>query len=551
AAVEAAGGDALAVACYTLRPGSDGRVEALEVLEAAGVDVLVTTVLAMGGSDAGDAETWEVPLLARLGVPVVHAPSANRPAAAWRADDAGLTPLEVASGVALPEFDGRVIAPAFAFKEVVDDGDDVGAPVIASRTVPDRTARVAGLAVRHGRLRRTPPPRRRIAVVLSAYPTARSRLGNAVGLDTPASTIAVLHALRDAGHRVDRIPASGDALMAELTAGLTYEEPTLSPEQVDRAAGRWPVAAYAAVVAGLPAEARELLEDVWGPAPGSVYVHDGALVFPGLDLGGVLVTVQPPRGFGADPIGTYHAPDMPPPHHYLAFYRWLDEGWGADAVVHVGKHGTLEWLPGKANALGAGCFPDAALGDLPLVYPFVVNDPGEGTQAKRRTHATIVDHLPPPMTRAETYGDLARLEQLLDTYAQTQAMDPAKLPALRAQVWELVTGADLHRDLGFADAPDEAAFDEAVLAVDGYLCALKDAQIRGGLHVLGRPPAGDQLVDTVLSITRLPQGDVPSLRATVAERLGLPADARDGNDAGGGAEGGAGNGAPGGGGGAE
>jgi len=520
-AVEVAGGDALAVSCYTLRPGPDGRVEALELMADARIDVLVTTVLAMGGSDAGDAQTWEVPQLARLGVPVVHAPSANRSSAEWRADDAGLTPLEVAAGVALPEFDGRIIAPAFAFKEVVDDGADIGAPVIASRAVPDRVARVAGLAVRHGRLRAIPPAERRVALVLSAYPTKRSRLGNAVGLDTPASAIELLHALRDAGYRVDRIPASGDELMAELVAGLTYEDPELAPEQVAAAAGTWPAADQARWFAGLPDDARGMVEGVWGPAPGTVYVDGDRLVFPGLDLGGVLVTIQPPRGFGSDPIGTYHAPDMPPPHHYVAFYRWLADGWGADAVVHAGKHGTLEWLPGKANALGPGCFPDAALGDLPLVYPFVVNDPGEGTQAKRRTHATIIDHLPPPMTRAESYGDLARLEQLLDAYAQAQAMDPAKLPALRSQVWDVVTTADLHEDLGFEALPDDEAFDEAVLAVDGYLCALKDAQIRGGLHVLGRPPATDQLVDTVLALTRLAQGDVPSLRATVAPRLGL------------------------------
>ncbi|HEX5366567.1 MAG TPA: cobaltochelatase subunit CobN [Acidimicrobiales bacterium] len=549
-AIDRAGGDALAVSCYSLRPGPDGRVEALELLRHHGVDALVTTVLAMGrsgGTSDDDGADWQVPQLAELDVPVVQAPACNRSRDDWLDDGAGLSPLDVAMGVAIPEFDGRIVGPAFAFKEEVDEGLDIGTPVIASRTDPGRTARVAGLAVRHARLRRRAPADRRVAVVLSAYPTRRSRLGNAVGLDTPASVIALLHALRDAGHRVDRIPADGDALMAELADRLTYDTPTLTPAQAALGAGRLPAADYTAWFRQQDTRLQEEVRAVWGEPPGEVYVvprgpgggapaggtadapgggshpDERDIVLPGIDLGGVLVTVQPPRGFGSDPIGTYHAPDVPPPHHYLAFYRWLDTGWGTDAVVHVGKHGTLEWLPGKANALSDACHPDAALGDMPLVYPFVVNDPGEGTQAKRRAHAVIVDHLVPPMTRAEATADVARLEALLDAYAAAQAMDPAKLPALRRQVWDVLVDAEIHRDLGIDEtqAVEGEAFDDMVLHVDGYLCALKDAQIRGGLHVLGRPPEGAALVDLVLAITRSPQGAVPALRATVARQLGF------------------------------
>lgn len=527
-AIEAQGADALAVYTYSLRLDDNGDVPALTLCAEHGVDSLITSIFAAGASGGEDGDQWEVPKLGDLDVPVIQAPSSSRSRAEWLADDAGLSPIDVGMGVAIPEFDGRIIGPTVAFKEIMEGGDTgSGDEIVVTRTDPERTQRLAGLAVRQARLRHTANADKRVVIVLSAYPTKRSRIGNAVGLDTPASAIELLHALRNEGYMVDRIPADGDTLMAELADTLTYDLPTLDDRQLANAPGRLDAQLYTDWFATLPDDAQEQIVELWGEAPGEVYHHDGELVFPGMDLGGVLVTIQPPRGFGADPIGTYHSPDMPPPHHYLAFYRWLsassaDGGWGADAAIHLGKHGTLEWLPGKATALSGSCFPDAALADLPFIYPFVVNDPGEGTQAKRRTHAVVIDHLPPPMTRADTYDDIAKLEQLLDGYAQVEAMDPSKLPAIRQQVWKLLVSTEIHRDLDLGEAaPDGDDFGDMILHVDGYLCALKDAQIRGGLHLLGRGPANDVLVETVLSITRLPQGSVPSLRATVAGELGV------------------------------
>ncbi|MBV9660010.1 MAG: cobaltochelatase subunit CobN [Acidimicrobiales bacterium] len=530
-ALERRGCRALAVWCYSLRPGTDGRVEAIELLQEQGPDAVITTVL-VSGSAAEDGLAWDASAIGSLDVPVTQAVTATAAGADWEASPAGLPPVDVAMRVAIPEFDGRIISVPLSFNEQVDDGYVLGTPVTAYRTRPDRLERVAGIAARLARLRSVPPAERRVALVLSAYPTRRSRIGNAVALDTPASVVNLLRAMKEAGYRVERIPPDGDALMAELIDAFSYETESLTDDQLQRAPGRWGAEEYRRWWSSAPEPVRQKVEEAWGTAPGQVYRDPatGDLVFAGLDLGGVLVTVQPPRGFGENPVAVYHSPDLPPTHHYLGFYRWLDEGWGADAMVHVGKHGTLEWLPGKSVGLSADCFPDVALGDMPLVYPFVVNDPGEGTQAKRRAHATIVDHLLPPMTRADTYDDVARLEQLLDEYAQVAALDPSKLPAIRVKVWALLVSAQLHHDLGLADAPDGDAFDELINHVDGYLCELKDAQIRGGLHVLGDPPRGEARVDLLLALTRLPQAAVPSLRDAVARRLGADVETRNGAD---------------------
>ena len=524
-AIESQGAGVVAVWTYSLRPDEQGEVAALSLLRDLKPDVIVTTVL-VSGSAGDDGLCWDASAIGSIGVPVLQAITSTSSRSAWEESSGGLAPIDVAMRVAIPEFDGRIIAVPFSFNEEVDDETALGTSVSAYRSVPDRVSRVAGSAVRLGRLRRTPNDRKKVAVVLSAYPTKRARIGNAVGLDTPASVVELLEAMRQAGYNVSRVPSSGDELMGELIDAMSYESDALTAEQLAGAAGRINQQRYSSWFASLPDALRASLQAAWGPAPGGVYVDpsSGDLVFAGLDLGNVFVAVQPPRGFGENPVAIYHSPDLPPTHHYLAFYRWLDTVWGADAVVHVGKHGTLEWLPGKGVGLSGSCWPDVALGDMPLVYPFIVNDPGEGTQAKRRGHATIVDHLLPPMTRAETYDDIARLETLLDEHAQVAALDPSKLPAIRAKVWDLLVRSSLHEDLG-VDAPPQAdEFDELINHVDGYLCELKDAQIRGGLHVLGRIPQGQVRLDLLAALTRLAQPGVPSLREAVTGRLSADAE---------------------------
>ncbi|HEY7051194.1 MAG TPA: cobaltochelatase subunit CobN [Mycobacterium sp.] len=531
-AIENAGGRALPVYCASLRTAEPELIELLGT-----VDAMVVTVLAAGGATpalaaaGGDDDSWNVAHLAALDIPVLQGLCLTSPRAAWEAGDDGLSPLDVATQVAVPEFDGRIITVPFSFKEIDDEG------LISYVPDAERCARVAGIALRHARLRRVPAADKRVAVVFSAYPTKHARIGNAVGLDTPASAIELLTAMRENGYRLGQIPGldahDGDALVHALIERGGQDPDWLSAGQLAGNPIRVPAREYREWFAALPVGLTERVQQHWGSPPGELFVDrtrdaDGEIVIAAMQSGNVVLMVQPPRGFGDNPVAIYHDPDLPPSHHYLAAYYWLDKGFGADAVVHLGKHGNLEWLPGKTLGMSAACGPDAALGDLPLVYPFLVNDPGEGTQAKRRAHAVLVDHLIPPMARAETYGDIARLEQLLDEHASIAALDPAKLPAIRQQIWTMIQAAKMDHDLGVAERPDDEQFDDMLLHLDGWLCEIKDVQIRDGLHILGRPPEGEHQLDLVLAILRARQlwaggQSLPGLR----EALGLAEDESD------------------------
>jgi len=532
-AIEAKGARALPIWCASLRDADDSLVEAL-----AEADAIVTTVLAAGGTKpataqaGGDDEAWDAGALEALDRPILQALCLTSTRAKWQENDEGVSPFDAATQIAVPEFDGRIITVPFSFKEFDSDGLPAYVPD------PERTARVAGLAVSHARLRHLDPGEHRIALVLSAYPTKHARIGNAVGLDTGASAVALLRRLRDEGWQgIDGLPGvesgEGDELIHALIEAGGYDENWLTQSQLSANTNRVPAATYAGWFDALPAALRDHMTEHWGEAPGSLFVDQNDLVLAAIQSGNVVVLVQPPRGFGENPIAIYHDPDLPPSHHYLATYRWLaarpeDGGFGADAVIHLGKHGNLEWLPGKNAGLSAECGPDAVLGDLPLVYPFLVNDPGEGTQAKRRAHAVLVDHLVPPMARAESYGDIARLEQLLDEHASIATLDPAKLPAIRGKIWTLLQAAKMDRELGLGDRPDDERFDDIIMHIDGWLCEIKDSQIRDGLHVFGQAPGGDARIDLVLAILRARQiwggtAHVPGLR----EALGLDESARD------------------------
>ena len=478
------------------------------------------------------ATGWAMDYLDKLNVPMVQAIISTGTQGQWLESDLGLGPIDTAMSVALPEFDGRLISVPISFKEEAPADGAGGLSGRLQRYVPrqDRVELVARLAIKQANLAIKPNPDKKIAVILSNYPTKDARIGNAVGLDTPASAVQVLNALKDAGYRVHDIPETGDELVHRIIERCSNDLDSLTEEQLRLAAGHVTARQYSEWFSTFPEDVAEELSRDWGEPPGQVYrttteglrgasaKADGVAIA-GIDLGNVFVGLQPPRGFGENPIAIYHSPDLAPTHHYIAYYRWVRDVFGADAILHLGKHGTLEWLPGKGIGLSSSCYPEVAMDDVPLFYPFIINDPGEGSQAKRRAHATIVDHLIPSMTTADSYGDIARIEQLMDEHYQCQTLDPSKLPLLEAQIWEVVQQAELHRDLGIDSQPDD--FGGFILEIDGYLCELKDAQIKDGLHILGDTPQGDQLVGLLCALTRLDISGIPSLRRSVAEALGF------------------------------
>jgi len=453
---------------------------------------------------------------ASVDAPVIQLVQGGRPEALWTADMQGLTAKDLAMQVVMPELDGRIGMLLVGHKAESLWHARTQCPLTAYAPEANGIARAVALAKNWVQLRRTPRAERRVGIVLANYPIRDGRLANGVGYDAPQSSVEILRALDAAGYALSdkgRGLADGNALIERLQAGPTNAHP-------ERPGGiRFPVSDYTSLFEKLPAKIRDEVTARWGEPGTDPFVRDGAFHLPALSLGNVAILLQPSRGYHRDESLSYHDPDLVPPHGYLAAYLWLREEFGAHAVIHNGKHGNLEWLPGKATALDGASYPLALWGTLPHLYPFIVNDPGEGTQAKRRTGAVIIDHLVPPLTRAETYGPLKDLEALLDEYYVASGLDRRRLADLRRRI--LAFSRDQRLDQDLALPADES---EALKTIDNFLCELKEAQIRDGLHIFGRSPEGRLERDLIVALARVPRGEGPgeaSLVRALADDLKL------------------------------
>ncbi len=530
AALSAVGVNALPIYVSSLKdPTSAELLERLLVESGAGL-VLNGSGFAVSSPGAARKSTP----FDKADCPVFQIVFAGSTRQAWEAGSNGLAARDIAMNVALPEVDGRIITRAVSFKGEARYDQATQCAVVAYEPLADRLTFVARLAANWLALRNIPAEDRRVALILANYPNRDGRLGNGVGLDTPAAAVEVLRAMAGAGYQVGALPERGDQVIDWIASG-----PTNAAVAGREIRETLTLSAYQAYFAGLPEKVRTEVVARWGPAERDPFflarLPDGqpGFALPLLTRGKTVIGLQPARGYNIDPTSSYHDPDLVPPHGYLAFYAWLRGAGGAPtavhAVVHLGKHGNMEWLPGKSLALSQACYPEAVFGPLPHLYPFIVNDPGEGTQAKRRAQAVILDHLTPPLTRAETYGPLADLEALVDEYYEAAGVDPRRLLVLREEILELTQVIGLDKDIGILDSDGE---DQALGKLDNYLCELKELQIRDGLHIFGKSPEGAQLHDLLVALVRVPRGtglmgedrpgDASIIRA-LAKDLGLAA----------------------------
>lgn len=453
-------------------------------------------------------------------LPVIQALTTYFSTEEYRREIRGLDLVSLPVCVYQPEFDGQLISVPFAVTERTADGKKVHRPL------PDRVARVAELACRWGMLRRKPISEQKIAVIFHNMPPRNDTIGNAHGLDSPETVFRVVQALEERGLRTDRPFSSGGEIIGRIRDAVTNDNRWLSPEAaLSRAAATVPAEEYRRWFDRLNPEVQEQMETSWGPAPGTVMVSGGKIVIPGILNGNLFIGLQPLRSSPEKAEELYHSTDSTPPHSYLAFYRWVDEVFGADVILHVGTHGTLEWLPGKEIGLSSGCFGDICIGGVPHLYIYNISILGEGIQAKRRSYACILDHLIPSMDQADTYGELTDLDEAIDAYYHAQQARPAQLPELIERVFDLAEGLKLFTDLKTDRAAMAADPETGIGLLHRWVSKLKTSMVRDGLHIFGQPPEGERFDHLAQALVRIPNGAVPALGDSVLAAQGWDGEA--------------------------
>ena len=470
------------------------------------IDVLVS---AMKFSHVGNG-SLTADELEQLGVPVLTAYTLLTTEEDWRKNPEGLNAVETSIAVALPEFDGAIHGVPIAGRNVLPDG------AIEYQPMPERMAAMVDKAIKWARLHRLKNEDKKIALIFHNYPPKNYNIGSASGMDSMESATRLLARMQADGYKIDFLPESAEEFIRIMTSHATNDLSLLTDKQAEECQ-KLSADEYAAFFATLPEEARQKMTEQWGEAPGDIMLSDeGNILVPGTMNGNIFMTVQPARQYGMDPARAYHDPTIAPTHQYLAFYYWLREVFKADAVIHLGTHGNLEWLPGKATGLDRSSYSDIALGSLPNIYPYLMTISGEGVIAKRRSSACLIGYLPAPVAEAGAFDELAELEKMADEYSHFQKQDSEQAAELEKKIIELAHETKIDESVAYDETKP---FTDYLAELHEYIEELQDSEIHVGLHVLGQPPEGDILIGEVMHLLRLSNGPVPSLYNLWAEKF--------------------------------
>lgn len=453
--------------------------------------------------------------------------------------------LDIGWSIALPEFEG-VIEPIIISAQVNGEADER-----KRMPIPERIKKFISRIERWIELRKIPPGERRIAFILHNNPCAsvEATIGSAAHLDSLESVVQIMRKMEKAGYKVENIPESGKALIEKIMQKKAISEFrwTTVEEIVEKggALALVPVEKYLEWFSELPEKTQKRMCEAWGNPPGEwkegippAMVYNGKIVITGLRFGNVTVHVQPKRGCaGARCDGKVckilHDPDVPPPHQYVATYKWISREFKAHAIVHVGTHGNLEFLPGKGVALSSACFPDIAIDTIPHLYIYNADNPPEGTIAKRRSYAVLVDHMQTVMTESGVYDELEELDRLIGEYEESKVKDPEKLHVLQHLIFQALKKSNLDKEikirwqekrLAISELTHEELhqipFDTIVDEIHGRLSLIRNTQIQDGMHIFGKLPEGDRRIDFIYAIMRYDAGKEISLRKEIAKLLG-------------------------------
>ena len=456
-----------------------------------------------------------------LGIPAIHALHTNYTLPQWEQSVRGMDPVYLGN-VYTAEFDGQLVSVPLTCTEQVQTPYGVKD---RSVLIPDRAEKIVSLAKNWAKLSILPNREKKVAIILHNMPPRADMIGCAYGLDTPESVYRIFLALKAQGYQTDYDFKDGKDIIDRITKSLTNDTRFRSPEELlNRAEATVGPDDWNKWFGDFPDKVKKELFRDWGKAPGEVMAVGSQILVPCIINGNILIGLQPPRAFEDKAEECYHSTDIVCPYQYLAFYRYLEHIFGANAVIHMGTHGTIEWLPGKEIGLSGCCYPDLAIGNLPNLYPYIIDVPGEGAQAKRRTAACLIDHLIPSMTEGGTYGEMAVIDDLVGKYYHARQNNDGKTAVLQEQIQELAQKLHLDQDLNLTEADFREHFEETAQKLHLWLSDLKSSEIKDGLHIFGQPPQGERLRNMLRLLVRVKNGSIPSLRQGICQAKGWDLD---------------------------